>query len=430
MNIPFLVIILLLLYFILIYYVYQKLEKSGILIIVSITWWFNWLIFSTISISGYFKPGIKTISLIVLFFISLCVGIYLKDKIIILPLFKLKNLKIKELNIEEKFYKFLIVFILPLSLMGLSRTFYLLATKYSQSYYRSEVFGLNTGTSDLFLNSNILAGIYWNAIIPLYWASLLLGIVYYLKYNQAKLLLLSFLLFIIDSLTTVGRFSLHYIIFTLIILVSIKWSTNSVKLNYRKVTLTILGVFLIIILMFSIRLGKDFKYVFDIYIIGYHTSSLTILDQELNNPQSIILDKTLGSSFWTGLMNFPRFISANILGFSWVGEGDLMGGYLHNNRLVGFNNKSQPFYNNAFGTIFFSMYRDGGFLAIILYGIFFGYLLGITANKIPNKNMIFQIFHISIIFILIYGLFQPFTSGPILQAIAISITILCMHRKF
>jgi len=409
-----------LIYLLIISFVYINLKRSGVLVYISITWWFLWIIISYNSISGYFIPGVKTLTILISFFVSLCIGIYLKKYIIIKPFFKIKCDDIHELFKEKVFFILIITFILPFSILGCIRTIYLLSTKFSQASYRSEVFGLNTGSSELFFNFNHLASLYWNLIIPLYWSILLIGIIYFLKYKKIRLLIMSFCLFILDSITTVGRFGMHYVIFTIILIFLLSYTFNLIQLNKKKLSIILLIILSILVSMFSIRSGKDITHSFDHYVIGYHTSSLVILDQELNNPNSIIHDKTLGSSFWTGIFNSVRYLFANILGIPWVGEGDVMGGYLHPSRLVGFDKNNIPLYNNAFGTIFFSMYRDGGFLGIILYGIFFGYILGITSKSLPNKKSDQILFHISLIYILVYGIFQPFTSGPILQAIVIS----------
>jgi hypothetical protein len=68
----------------------------------------------------------------------------------------------------------------------------------------------------------------------------------------------------------------------------------------------------------------------------------------MNNPNSILFDKTLGSSFLGGFLNLPRYIFNHILGITWIGDTDIIGGYLHQNFRVGIDEKGNPYREGFF----------------------------------------------------------------------------------
>lgn len=404
-------------------YTYKELGVSGIFVYLSFLWWIFWDILAIITISGFFPPGFKTQSVILLFFLGLYLGIKFKNQIFIKPFVKLSNWKKNEIALESFLFKVILLFMTPVLSFFLIRTLYLLNTKFSQVEYRAEVFGLITGSSELFFNNNLLSFLYWNTMEPLLWTTLIIGCLYSIKYQKNRILIVSFAFFIMHSISTVGRFGFHYCILTIFTLVMIKFIIKRINLNKRIFLTIISSIIILIILILVIRPGNSIQYFIDTYLIGYHTLSFSLLDHELNNPKSIIFDRTLGSSFWTGILNIPSYIATR-LGFGWIHEGDIIGTYLHENKLLGFNLNGIPFYHNAFGTIFFSMYRDGGLLGILIYGLFFGYIFALTSKGLRNYNLNYLLISLTLYYILIYGIFQPFTMGPILPAFILSLILI------
>lgn len=405
------------------FYTYKELGSSGIFVYLSFLWWIFWDILAIFSISGFFPPGFKTQSVILIFFLGVYLGIKVKNQIFIKPFVKFTNWKQNEIVLESFLFKVFLLFMTPILSFFLIRTLYLLNTKFTQVAYRAEVFGLNTGSSELFFNNNFLSFLYWNTMEPLLWTTLIIGCLYSIKYQKSRILILSFVFFIMHSVSTVGRFGFHYCILTIFTLVIIKILIKRINLNKRLFISTISSLILFILLILVIRPGNSIQYFIDTYLIGYHTLSFSLLDYELNNPKSIIFDRTLGSSFWTGILNIPSYIATR-LGFGWIHEGDIIGTYLHENKLLGFNSNGVPFYHNAFGTIFFSMYRDGGLLACLIYGLFFGYLFRLTSKGLRNLNLNYLLVSLTLYYILIYGIFQPFTMGPILPAFILSFLLI------
>lgn len=394
--------------------IHRNFGKSGILLQLCMAWWLFWNFISNLSISGLFSPGIKYQIILFIFYTSIILGSLLSKKITFHLFSKFKRIKFDMNKRNKRLFYFSIFIILPLSLLFLTRTIFLLYTKYSQSLYRSEVFGLNTGTSELFFNSNIISGFYWNVVQPLYWMILILGMVSFLINKKSSLLILGILFFAIDSVTTVGRFGLHYIAITIItiLIVNLVFNKTSIlKTKALKILIILLSISVII--MFFIRKGNDFNEIVNFYLIGYHTVSFTIMELEINNTNSIIFDKTMGASFWGGILNLPKYIFNEIFGFNFKSEPAIIGSYLHENFLVGFNSSGKPIYNNAFGSIIFSLFRDFQYIGLIFHGLLIGLLLGTGSKGLRTNNLFLLLISIVIYYVMIYGIFQPFTSGPI-----------------
>lgn len=425
---------LLIIYSLIIFFVNKTVKRNSTLIIIAISWWMFWNFISTSGIGGYFRINQNTQMIYYLFFFSLWLGTYTEDKISIRPFNRFfGSFNFKNLDVEfSHFFKFLLFIIFPITLQFLIRSVYLLETKYTVGGLRAEVYGLNTGTSELFYNSTIIANFYWLCIYPIYWAGLIIGSARYLVKGKISILLLSIVILIMDSILSQGRFGIHYSLFTIVTIIILKWEKLKQVSNKTKVKYTIasiLVVFILIFFLFSIRSASSFGESIVKFLIGYHVVSFNIFDIELNNPSSIIHDNTHGFSFFSGIFTIPILIFNKLFGLSNIPPDNLMGGYLFSNRLVGISSKYGSHYNNGFGSNFFSMYRDGGLTFIVLYGILTGYFMhyfskGIRRSNIPLVSIFFAIYYI-----IIYGIFQPFTGGPILPAIAIVIVIFIFSKK-
>lgn len=395
--------------------------KNSTLIILGSSWWFFWNLIVCFSFNGIKPPSYSTEFVYFLFFLGISFGLYFKNTIIIPPLLKFIRLPRFIESREKVLIKFLIFAVFPVMVYFLVRSYHLLVTvyKYDKATYRSEVFGLITGTSSLFHNMTLISDLYWSVLHPILWASMIIGISRAIRIKKFDILVFSFVLFLIDSLITVGRFGTHYVLITVVTIIIIEFQYFK-QLSKQKVKYAILILFGFIVLMYymiTIKGGDNWKVSLGFYLIGYHTASFGIMDLELNNPNSILFDKTLGLSFFSGLVSIPIKILNSIFGAQLTNHADVMGAYLHENRLIGEDDIIGKLYYNAFGSIFFSMFRDGGRIFIFIYGFAIGYLFNIFSKGFSLKNSFTVSLAFSIYYILIYGIFQPFTSGPILPAI-------------
>lgn len=403
--------------------IYQKLKKESIILFLAISWWCFWNLIATFSFTGLFPPGFLVQCIVSIFLSGTVFGLFMNRSFILLPLIRAREQNIKKSKKNKFSLIFLLSFILPVTLYFLFRTYTLLKYKYDPSTFRSEVFGLITGSSELFHNSNHLSSIYWLVFHPIFWATFFIGIVERFTAGRWNFLVLSFSFFILDSLITVGRFGIHYCITAILTLGFMEVAqSKSRPINFKKYLFPVLFLCLLFFLIFYIRRWGSLENSIKHYLVGYHTCSFSILEVELNNPDSLIFKPTFGKSFWGGILNLPRYISNYWLGIPWTGEVDIIGGYLHQNFLVGYSNDTgAPLYNNAFGSMFYSMYRDGRLPGIFMYGVFFGYIMGVCSRALVSKNAVHLTILIGFYFILIYGIFQPVTSGAILPGLVLAI---------
>ncbi len=402
----------------------NKISKNNTLIIIIISWWFFWNALSNSGIAGYYTISYQTQIVYYIFFLSLVFGVFLEKKITFLPMHNFFKINDKiQIDIRfEHFIKFLLYIIVPITFQFFVNGMYLQFTKFDPSAYRQEVFGLNTGRSELFYNSFLLAYFYWMIILPIYWVSLILGISRALIQKKYDILIISLCLFVMYSLMTAGRFGFHYTLLTILTIFLLKFKDFLRYKTKKKIQIAFLLLICITVLisfLFTIRSTGDIKKNLIVYLIGYHTVSFTIFDLELKNLNSILHDNTHGTSFFSGLINYPDFILSQFFGINLLSEYTTMGGYLHSNRLVGFNPELGNLYNNAFGSIFFAMYRDGGLFFTSIYGILFGYFYSYLSKGFKKSN----IFMISCLFVLyytlIYGIFKLFIDGEIFPALIV-----------
>ncbi|WCL51258.1 O-antigen polymerase [Leptospira sp. GIMC2001] len=408
-------------------------ENYAILVLI-FSWWFFWNLISNSGIGYYFKINYFTQIIYFLFFASIILGIYFQKRsksIFLYKFFKIENSNVISKKIEL-LNKFLIFVVFPITLQFLIRSIYLQITKYDQVYFRGEVFGLHTGRSELFYNSITIAYFYWLCIYPFYWVALIVGVSNFVVNNRYKLLVTAIILFVMDSILTVGRFGIHYSLFTLITLFILKFDVFR-KLDFKnKIKFGViisLSALLFLVLLFSVRnAGSIYKSIF-LSLIGYHIASFTIFDLELNNIHSIIHDHTFGLSFFSGIFNLPSFVLSKYFNIHFLSNFFTMGGYLHANRYVGFHPELGKIHINAFGSIFFSMYRDGGLLFISIFGVSFGYLISFLITGIRKKNEFMVSILFCLFYTLIYGIFKLFTDGEILPAIVIIIVLFKFYFK-
>ncbi|TGK83450.1 oligosaccharide repeat unit polymerase [Leptospira montravelensis] len=412
-------------WFFIVYFLREKLRKRGLLLIFAISWFFFWNLLSTFSISGINSPKQSTQFIYFLFYLSLLLGVYLdrgseNNKSAIHP----DSSESVEI-IEQKYFQLLKYFVVPVMVSFLIRTIYLLKTKYSIAQMRAEVFGLNTGTSDLFYRSISVTNFYWLVMHPILWASLLIGFVRFIRTGKLNILMWAIVLFVVDSLTTIGRFGIHYAIISLVTMYGLYLIKDSIS-SKRKIYVGLLSsvlIFILIFIMIQIRKGNSLEYIFGYFLLGYHTNSFALFDMELHNPNSLLYDYTFGLSFFSGLFELPIFLLNSFLGFSIQSISGEIGSYLNADRLVGHSEILGDLYYNAFGSNFFVMFRDGGPLFVGIYGLLFGFLYSKFSSSLKESNPLYSTFLIGMYYILIYGIFKPFTTGEILPGILIAFLI-------
>jgi oligosaccharide repeat unit polymerase len=403
------------------------LKKYSIFSVLILTWWCFWSFINSLDITGLFSIRQSTQNLYFLFFIGLLLGSFsygLKQNrvklknIIYIPRFKYKVL-------NRNIFIFYLTCITPIVFYFFIRALYLMNTEFTMHEYRSDVFGLLTGTSTLFHHSRLISLLYFWIINPFQYSAIFLGISskFYLKNNN--LFILSMVLLMMDAIILAGRFALHFML-TIILVVLILDFLNSgsfKKFIYKNRFFIILIplVMLVTILLTYIRDPFSIDSFFSslkLYILIYHSESFTIFDRELLNQNSIVHDLTYGKSFFGGILKYPILL-LNYFGMNIVSEETRIGSYLHKNIFIGYFNDRTPITLNAFGSVFFCMYRDGREYFIFGCGILYGYLVANFSTAFSSINPLKLAFLVSLIFIGIYGIFQPYIDGAILPSIVL-----------
>jgi oligosaccharide repeat unit polymerase len=406
---------------------------KGLLTIIYL-WWFLFLIIAASTFFGNFAISFHTILLYVVFFLMLQISVVLCNSF---DFFKSSN-KRKTL-VSSSLYRYVsvitIFFVAPIVIFLFFRFLYILRTGISNTWlYRSDVFGLAGRESILFV-TNLNAFIYANTIAPLLFFILIFGTLFYILRGKYLLLICSYILIALDTAMMMGRFGFYYIFFSLLFIAIFNYKRFFIRKNsiLRNSIMIFLGlnILLIPLIVLSIyRSGsvEDFKKkVLGADIINYHIASIGILNLELNNPKSIIHVRSYGRST-LGSVERLMLIGLSHLGIKGTPQGDLNGEYLHENRLIGYTREGRPMHYNAFGSIFFSMYRDGGIPFISICGIMFGLFLNYFSGLFKKGNMFAGVILMHLFFILIFGIFQPFTSGPISISLLLTCAIFPLAR--
>jgi oligosaccharide repeat unit polymerase len=402
-------------------YFYTKVNIFAILILI---WWGFWNFLATLSLTGLFIPSKLTQNVYFIFFSCFSLGIILVEFIKHKKFFKVKSLFLNKKNsimkVENFLSKLIIFFILPLLIYFSIRAIYIMNFEIIYiGEYRRDVFGLITGTSKLFHNSIFISFFYSEVIYPIIFLSLFWSLSIFLIFKRKELLILSFILIILDSIMMAGRFGYHYIAMSFVIIFIYRVNKKGIfKILISHYYLFLIG-FLLLILTFKIgefRGNLGISTFINTFIIDYHTESFSILDSEIKNMNSIIHHTTYGLSLFAGIEKyFVRIF--NFLGFDFISQANQIGAYLHSYRIVGETNLGDPIYYNAFGSIFFSIYRDGGYLYSAIIGFIYGLLIRIYSQSIMSFNVYHLSILIALLYIGIYGIFQPVTSGAMLPAI-------------
>ncbi|PJZ45494.1 O-antigen polymerase [Leptospira brenneri] len=410
-------VITFLFYFLLIVFLCIRGFRSIALIII-LVWWGLWNVLSYCSISGLYTISFYTQCIYFLFFLFIVLAFFMYNFLFGKP--SKKNTNVKK---NRDFYNVLlwisICFVLPVQIFFASRTIYILSFVMSPGMYRNDVFGFVSGSPTIFFHSNQLALLHALIIGPFQYIYLFAGISFSVLRKKNALLLVGVSLVILDSLIMFGRFGYHYLIIAVILgLVFVTYFNGFAKLRSNLLK-AFVPIFILLLLTFWITLyrgSRSFLDIINMYVVTYHTESFSIFDTELKNPGSILHQYSYGLSMLGGIERY-WVLFLNKFGFMFVSQTDIVGGYLHRDFNIGIDRFSNPIFLNAFGSIFFTMFRDGGILGIVAFGIFFGMILAFYSDSLKQRDPYGFSILLGLIFLLIYGIFQPTTLGPMLPAL-------------
>lgn len=121
-------------------------------------------------------------------------------------------------------------------------------------------------------------------------------------------------------------------------------------------------------------------------VVNYHTVGFVILDNELNNNTSPInISNTYGLA---SLGVLERIVVLIIRRFdkSIDSVSGQNGEYLAEFRALGYNANDDQLNYNAFGTIFYTFYQDGGFIFVFFGMLIYGFFLSKAYYKVRCGN--------------------------------------------
>ncbi|MCW7462941.1 O-antigen polymerase [Leptospira limi] len=401
-------------------FIVARYSKNPIGMYIILIWWGALNLLNYFSLSGLFIISSDTQYVYFLFFVFFTLSFIFTENFINSRVYDNFNINVSLYSYNFLFY-FALLLIVPIQIMFTVRAIYLFSFIMEPSMYRSDVFGLITGTSSLFFNSVHVAKAHAFIIGPLQFVVFFSGISYFIVRKKVGLLFLGTILIVLDAIMMFGRFGYHYLIISILLYFIF---TNKNKYKEEKFRVYLFSIVLFLILIFASlkitnnRGDSNIIKILKTYIVTYHTESFTIFDIELKNPNSILHEYTYGLSTLGGIERY--FIPLiNIFGYRFISQADQVGGYLHQNFLIGYDEYNNPLLFNAYGSIFFTMYRDGGLIAVSVFGILLGFFFSIYSGSLKTKDPIdFAIFY-GLLFLILYGIFQPTVLGPMLPALFI-----------
>ncbi|PJZ58171.1 O-antigen polymerase [Leptospira barantonii] len=404
---------------------YLFLKKTSWVLLLIQAYWFFWMFLSSFSLTGLFIPSDFTYYLYIglLSSVTIGAGLYslltIKDKKI-----RLRPDTFFELSIQDKekyFFYGILIFIFPIVLFFLSKSIYmnLQPDAPSPAYFRAAAYGVY-GESILFGKNKYLY-YYSLAVLPMILSSLFLGAAFFLRLKRIRTLILGSALVAMDAVMMLGRFGFYYILIIMILILLIKlfrnWRELFQSITFGKIAI-IVGIFVLITLVGMMRDSSrkyNLKEAVDSYVIDYHTESFSMFDHELKDQNSMLHERTYGRASLGGLeRGFSFMLGLFRLPFQIQVQSDLIGGYLHKNRLLGYTADGRPKEYNAFGSVLFSLYKDGGIFFSVLMGIVFGFFVALSSKAIISLNPYRLSILSCLLFIGIFGIFQPVLGGPIL----------------
>ncbi|TGK24541.1 oligosaccharide repeat unit polymerase [Leptospira yasudae] len=407
---------------------YLFLRKISWVLLLIQAYWFFWMFLSSFSLTGLFIPSDFTYYLYISLLSSVTIGAGLyrllnrKDELI-----RLKPYSFFKISIQDKekyFFYGILVFIFPIVFFFLSKSIYmnLQPDAMPPAMFRAAAYGVY-GESVLFGKNKYLY-YYSLAVLPMILASLFIGAAFYLRLNRLRILILASVLIAMDAIMMLGRFGFYYILIVALLILMVKVFRNWKSVLQSLSIVKVIGVAAIFVLIFFVGAMRNserkinIKEIVHSYVIDYHTESFSMFDHELKDEKSLLHERTYGRSSLGGLeRGFSFALGLFRIPIQIQVQSDLIGGYLHKNRLLGYTSEGVPKEYNAFGSVLFSLYKDGGIPFTIFMGLVFGFFLTKFSKAFITLNPYRFSLLASLLFIGIFGIFQPVLGGPILLSV-------------
>ena len=174
----------------------------------------------------------------------------------------------------------------------------------------------------------------------------------------------------------------------------------------------IISIFILVLLFFTIlRSVEDSDFLTSSVsgFIDYNIIGFKIFDANLNNPSSIIHSHTFGRSLFGQVDSLFSILYRLIVDKGFLPANSENAKYLDTFIDLGLKDVKNV---NAFGTVFFTLYRDFGYSGIILFPFFFGFLINLINLKFQRtKNPNYFMLGLFFIYSLTFSVYQSVFEG-------------------
>lgn len=353
-----------------------------------ILWWAFIFILSCFYNGDFVSLSLTTQVLLVLFVIILSIGGWFAS------LFFKKNEKVNDIKLIDYnadkpnyfiiflilYYSFLLFLLIKLILVnGSDVLVYVRVIVFSDDYALNPFF---KSAFHLFIHRIL--------IIPSILALYIIGLKNHFYFSKNKLFKISIVLLVIDSIVMFGRLNLYYMLLLYFFSAFLTSNYKSIivfilnKIKFSNVF--IIAIFLSILLLLTIlRSVEDSGFLMSSIasFIDYNIIGFKIFDANLWNPKSIIHIHTYGRSLLGQIDSVFSILYRLLIDDTFLPANSENAKYLDTFIDIG-EKESNPV--NAFGTIFFTLYRDFGYFGILLFPFFLGFIINWFSLKFKSTN--------------------------------------------
>lgn len=286
-------------------------------------------------------------------------------------------------------YNYLLYLILPFILILLVK-FIILIVSDPSAVTRQSLFG-NSDSHSILFGSQAIELLYIIFIASFIKVLVIIGFYLSIQTKRIKYLLIANLIFIVDSIIFLGRGFILEFIFQLIFYILIYKYINIKLSKFYKFSTLFIVIFLIFFgsIISKVRGDSDVINLTDFFysqVVNYHTVGFVILDNELNNIRSPInISNTYGLAT-LGVLERIAVLIIRRFDKSIDSVSGQNGEYLAEFRALGYNANGDQLNYNAFGTIFYTFYQDGGFIFVFFGMLIYGFFLSKAYYKVRCGN--------------------------------------------
>jgi oligosaccharide repeat unit polymerase len=401
------------------------LNKNSSIVILVISWWFLWLYISTHSFGGIDVPSEETYFYFLSVLISVTVGALsfkvLKSVTIYSKYNQTENFGVnyKMENISKFLVKVNYYFIFPSLLFFLFKAVYVLMSIDSIAMFRAVAMGSDDERSKIF--SSFLLQFYYSwFVMPIVMISMFVGFSEYAYRKGSQLLSISFIGLLMSSLISMGRGPIFMFLILYFILIGYQSRFKILTILRSKSMIRAGGILSLIIVITLIRTNgnSDLSTMFNIFVINYHTCGFAIFNHEYMDSASYLNTHTTYGMGSTGTFSYIFGLFYHLFDNNFNPIPEEIGRTLNDYKNLGTDEISgMPLLYNAFGTIMYSVYLDGGFVFSVIMGLIYGYYLTkhIYLTQYQVKNFYYSLTLVFLfIFIAFSSLFVPILSGNII----------------